>query len=231
MSDAMLYTPEGCVLYLDLRKPVNGKLLDYSGHGNHGVIYGARLNMELPCRGLEFDGKDDYVKVPYDSILKPNKYVAIEILFELRDVRLHGLFGEYYGHRVQTSSDNRLYCGVCLSDDNWYRMTGRYLDVGRVYHVVYVRDGTLIAQYVNGELDASMEVPDLDTVYGSLAWCVGAVTGRNVDYAEYYFSNSWICLVRLYNRALSAEEVKKCYEDIQMRILRRIVATRDVSVR
>ena len=91
----MLYTPPGCVLYLDLRKPIGDKLLDYSGHGNHGTIYGAKLNMELPCRGLEFDGEDDYVVIPYTDVLEPD-YITVEILLYVRVWR-DGDWDDYFG--------------------------------------------------------------------------------------------------------------------------------------
>ncbi|RLE49028.1 MAG: hypothetical protein DRJ18_00685 [Candidatus Methanomethylicota archaeon] len=61
----------GCVLWLEFREPGGDIAYDLSGKGNHGKIYGAKRRGYHFLQGLEFDGEDDYGKVPYSDTLKP----------------------------------------------------------------------------------------------------------------------------------------------------------------
>ena len=231
MSDAMLYTPHGCVLYLDLRKVDGNKVYDYSGHGNHGTIYGARLNQELPCRGLEFDGEDDYVKAsPYPSLSALTVEVVYYTPFRLGDVSgivqhvFHGelnkpfiKFDDRADHQrfeifLNTVGGGDTLYAPCVVERGWH-----------VLHFTY--NGSLMELYLDGVLIDSKE-----HAYG------GDVSAPSKVLLATYredggFSKLTMTLTRIYNRALSSDEVKKCFEDIQKRILRRIVAARDVSVR
>ena len=231
MSDAMLYTPHGCVLYLDLRKANGNKVYDYSGHGNHGVVYGARLNQELPCKGLEFDGEDDYVEVPYNTILDiTNDELTLEAVafpFEARTQQLiemssgtgsterkYGLYIHYtlgLGFEVQTDVGrvDKYYGEVKLK--KWGHFVGVY--DGELMR--WYLDGVEIASYPqSGNVVSRPDQPLHVGCFKTVSWFYGL-----------------ILLVRIYNRALTADEIKKCFEDVQKRILRRIVAARDVAVR
>jgi len=231
MSDAMLYTPPGCVLYLDLRKVDGNKVYDYSGHGNHGTVYGARLNQELPCKGLEFDGEDDYVHVPNTDVLKIYDVITVEGLIRIDELNRRNIVysdWDWPADRANVilfvESTNVVRFGIADKDQNSdfvYSVTK--LEAMKWYHLVGVFDGDFLYMYVNGMLDASKDT-SLTNIYGEGDM---KLIGRYFD----YYHRGIITLLRIYNRALTADEVKKCFEDIQRRILRRIVAARDVSVR
>lgn len=227
----MLYTPEGCVLYLDLRKPVGDKLLDYSGNGNHGVIYGARLSASEPCEGLVFDGVDDYVRVPYSDVLyawKDNSPCTFEVLVK-------PMFPIPPGEQkviLQYEDDvgvGRTMISVYV-DGYWYSYFGArdlkssvkaVKDAFTLVHLVY--DGSKLKMYVDGLFDVEHARSVDEGKVGDL------LIATHKRFTAYWHGS--ILLVRIYNRALTPQEVKKCYEDIQKRILRRIVATKDVTVR
>jgi len=231
MSDALLYTPPGCVLYLDLRKPVGDKLLDYSGHGNHGTIYGAKLSASEPCEGLVFDGVDDYVRVPYSDVLyawEGNSPCTFEVLVK-------PVFPIPPGeHKVILQYGDDVGIGRTMIsvyyDGCWYSYFGAgslkssvkaVKDAFTLVHLVY--DGSKLKMYVDGLFDVEDTRSVDEGKVGDL------LIAMHKEFTDYWHGS--ILLVRIYNRALSAEEIKRCYEDIQVRILRRIVSVRDVTVR
>jgi len=231
MSDAMLYTPSGCVLYLDLRKVYGDKVYDYSGHGNHGTIYGAKLNMELPCRGLEFDGEDDFVEVPHSDVIQPTRQATIEELIYPRGPGSHPSDGEMIvnkenSYEVARTPEGEIKWAFMNNETwNWVR-TGYVVPLRTWSHVVVVYESAdSIKTYGDGVLvhEGSFGSGDIKASTYSLKVAARELTAT--------FFEGIITLVRIYNRALSSDEVKKCFEDIQRRILRRIVAARDVSVR
>ena len=214
MSDAMLYTPHGCVLYLDLRKPVGDKLFDYSGHGNHGTIYGAKLNQELPTRGLEFDGVDDYVKVPHNDIFNVQAH-SVEILLYERTFRAW----DYFAGLVRKGDEITYSFEVVLYGNGevkvWLKAGGKdygfslgTISLKRWYHIAYSYDCSFVKTYLNGSLtDSTPFAEALDINTKELRIAEGGNIGRRTPHGI-------MLLVRIYNRALSSDEIKKCFEDI-----------------
>jgi len=222
VSDALLYTPSGCVLYLDLRKPVGNKLLDYSGHGNIGTIYGARLEYRHPLWGLYFDGIDDYVSVPrsdslnvasitLEALVKPYTFLSTENPILDRN--------NYYAFGFK---DGKLW--------SWLRLptqprVGIAVEVGRWYHFVVTFADGVRNHYLNGNLvnSWSEDATEIE-LYDAVRMIIGA-NANDTDTEEKppsYFFHGFISLVRVYNRALTSEEVKRCYEDVKLRLLRRM---------
>ena len=55
---------DGLVGYWSFDEGEGSTAYDYSGHGNHGTIYGAQWVTGVAGTALSFDGSDDYVDVP-----------------------------------------------------------------------------------------------------------------------------------------------------------------------
>ncbi len=88
---------------------------------------------------------------------------------------------------------------------NWHRIPGPTIQVGRWYHVVLTYDGTM-KFYVDG------------TLYGSDTFTLvhDTVTplqiGRSATYGNYF--SGIVDEVRIYNRALSEEEILSHYQQL-----------------
>ncbi len=201
-----------------------------SAGDNNGTIYGAQWTTGQIDGALEFDGVDDYVDVgdPVDESLdfgaddsftllawiksdKAKRYSAI--VDKRRSTGTGGVFKEGYNlgvhlgvieFGVEDVSGNRtsiLHSGATvLNDDTWH-------------HVVAVRDtqtGELRA-YVNGFADAPAVT---DSTTATLATSKSFQIGRRDTTAHgsnlNYFGGK-IDDVRVYDRALSAEEVQELY--------------------
>jgi len=222
MSDALLYTPSGCVLYLDLRKSVGDKLLDYSGHGNAGTIYGARLEYRHPLWGLSFDGVDDYVEVPHSDVLSLTRF-TIEVVLHVNEVKRMGVVRKGYGGRqnylLRLLEDGRILFYLETDVDSYYLYSVDKYGVKQFHVIHYVFDGDYSSGYLDARYQGRLKVDgNVKTNPDPLTIAVERPTATG--YMNYL--DGVVALVRIYNRALTAEEVKRCYEDIKLRLLRRM---------
>lgn len=191
---------------------------------NHGTLNGSPLfGPGRIGQGLSFDGVDDYVTIPDSShwdFAGKERTLALWIKADARDYpgccpmffeNFSGgdpgtgwnlLIGDdpdnhlSFDHRAapNLSSPNRaqLVSSMPLNDNNWR-------------HVVITMDGSEARLYINGVLDDTDSYAQLiDQPPGLM------IMGRHTSGGKYY--KGLMDDVRIYNRALSAEEVQRLYE-------------------
>jgi uncharacterized delta-60 repeat protein len=207
---------DGLVAYY----PFNGNANDWSGNGNNGTVIGATLipdRFGIPNAAYSFDGVSDIITVPdfpgadanahtmsiwmqansWTNIPSPNPYVDI--------------FGKDNG----VSGTRQWVCqGLQTGQIKWavFTSTGEYdlvsasqLQTGQWYQVVTVWDGTNESVFINGTFDSSIPAPGT-LVQGSAPVRIGG----NPDDAQQFFGGN-LDDVRIYNRALSSNEVATLY--------------------
>jgi len=181
---------------------------DRSGQGNHGAITNMNTST-APTAGmvgqaLEFDGSDDIVKITTSPISPPItismwlKYIsgrANDYFFWWANsgdplTRIHGEWGVQDFRIIDTDYDT-IIVDFTASSDVWN-------------HIVCVVEGTTATTYVNGQYDDQGSNASYDTTsYENL--------GIGARYTEQTHFGGFIDEVRIYNRALSADEVKRLY--------------------
>ena len=201
----------------------SGKWTDPSKFGNHGTPYGgARPVMICPgVMGFEFDGSNGYVDCGSDESLNITAEGTLICWFKaFRNNVIQALVAKQESTYEYTTSyalrlyynkfDVRLGDGSNLQDvfyagvetDKWCMFAG-------------VWDGTSIELYVDGELkevNSQAITPYVNTV--SLTMSTEATT-------RVHFFNGLIAQPRIYNRALSADEIREnMYKSPIYRMLR-----------
>jgi len=170
---------------------------------------------------LDFDGSSDHIDIPQNSTLDIDTTftIAFWVYFTSQQATCY-LINNYQGtggqsgdsiliHSNSSGSGNTIEAHI---DDNsnptsWATTTVLAPDVW--YHVALVRNyGTDDAKvYINGELDSSQTDTASTSVTSDRDWCFGAkaegVSSENFD--------GLLDDIRIYNRALSASEVKRLY--------------------
>ena len=63
---------------------------DESGHGNDGTIHGATWTTGISGKALNFDGVDDYVRIPDSASMDVTEEVTVEVWARIEDVPLSG---------------------------------------------------------------------------------------------------------------------------------------------
>ncbi|MGC8981520.1 MAG: LamG-like jellyroll fold domain-containing protein [Minisyncoccia bacterium] len=229
-SDKNLNTfQSGLVLYIpfDNIDSANGKALDNSGFNNNGTIYSSTTictNYPTPPSGcpqlvdgkvgkaLSFDGVDDYVEVPDSPSLKLVSAGTIAVWVYQRTA------AEFKGGICKAVTTAWIYTDYGIVQRNaqgWYGVIANGISSNSIgvalsslntwYFLVFTWDGTYLRLYVNGKLAKS----GTQTITPRISnnpfrigpW--GTIT-NTID--------GLIDEVRVYNRALSAEEIKVLYE-------------------
>jgi hypothetical protein len=199
-----------CVLYLPFYKygAEQQKIWDVSGNNNHGTIYGATPG-EL---GWSFDSTDDYVRLSDSESLRPS---SISFLAWVRGNQWTNTYNSVVskeetqkGYTLLVKSNGLLAVYIQLDGgaEISYNGTGLYaLNTGIWYCLAFTYDGSTLRGYVNAELDKQVTggtaiVHSTNVLYIGMSY----FTSRNF--------NGLIDEVRIWNRALSAIEVRNNYE-------------------
>ena len=181
--------------------PFDGDAQDESGNSTHGTITGAGYTGSQVCVGLEFDGSDDYVTLANpDGILNLKYAVTMEAWIYL--TTLTGGFQHIYDN--SSSHCLSVYDGKLAmeSSGGWWYSAATSLNAGEWYHVVGTYSGTEKKLYINGELELS----------ASQMGSMGSGSTSRISHPSYEF-NGIIDEVKVYTRALSAEEIADAYEE------------------
>jgi len=200
----------GLVLYLDFNELGGNKCLDLSGYKNDGTIYGAQRSI-LRTGGLNFDGENDHIEIPHDPSINPTKEltVAAWVKSATENWNVHAWIvserNAYIMHPVKDSKVILFY----IYDTGWHYVS--YVPTFDIrewhYYVGTYKDGYL-RLYIDGELVAGPVGPygDINVDPGSLY--IGC---DDLVEAPGRYGKGVIDEVRIYNRALSQDEIRSLY--------------------
>jgi PGF-CTERM protein/uncharacterized repeat protein (TIGR01451 family) len=209
-SPAMAQASTDAVLILHFDEGSGTIAKDASGHGNDGTIYGATWVVGKHEKALEFDGRDDYVDIGNIgltdnwavSFLAKSESVSEEVYYPIgtggTDKGI-GMGGTY--HTI--SNDFYVFDGSTVLHGGPSVITGTW------YYVSTVKKGSNYEIYVNGNSVINGNCGDIDITDLNI--------GRRSD--DYWYFNGIIDEVRIYNRALTTDEIKALYEGIRTELI------------
>ena len=163
---------------------------------------------------VTFDGTNDYLSFPYTQS-NPNLF-SVETVFyhtaHSSDTNIgHILVMPYNGSNAWIYSLNGTDSKLQLRHHNYSASSTSYnvayttgLDLNKWYHTVATDDGTNVKLYVNGEL-VKTQASATSTTNGTMTCKVGSWPTSNTSFA------GDIPVVKIYNRALTADEVRNNY--------------------
>ncbi len=182
--------------------------LDASGNGNNGTLVNmtpANAVMGVIGQALSFNGTNQYVNVGINNMPAINGPQTISLWMRyssvpttIQDLFSHWGNNAYSQLSFRSPTDFGLHRGGggAVVDSSVIPSPGAW------HYIVYTYDGTTNRIYVDGvQTGASTNVPDIGaTQYADIAsWSGGELFNGSIDD------------VRIYNRALSAAEVKQLY--------------------
>mgnify|MGYP000850970264 CR=1 FL=1 len=231
---------DGLVGYWNFDKIEDGMVEDSSGNGNHGLVMGEVELVDGICgNGLKFDGSTTYVRIPMNSSLQSRDAITIEVCIyptPPHQEEYGGIINNINGYGADAKS--RLL--VRDSGTLWVQYYGCYGSKGTFIgpnvingawnHVVYVYDGTEEVFYLNGQKRTSSPYSELLPI-GDSPLIIGWGHGRT------YHFNGIIDEVKIYNRALSQDEIEDIFKgDIVIQVptydekLKRLYETYDLTL-
>ena len=192
--------------------PFDGNANDISGNKNHGTVYGATLVSGISGQCYSFDGVDDYITTFTDNTVLNSSLSISAWVYPLSA-------GESYGRIIDKTNNstsatagimmylnNSPYIIVSLNNIN-LSSTASSVPYNTWTHLCVTIDNSGVAIiYINGIQNASKTIglpSSINNVYPFTIGNRANATDRTFD--------GKIDDVRIYNRVLSAEEIKILY--------------------
>jgi len=206
---------DSCVLWISGRgsRRQDSVLNDLSKKGNNGVIHGATwVNTPLGHSALSFDGSNDYVDCGNDESLNIADAITIEAWVKpqfnsqnrrilIKTIGTGSLYA--YSIAVRTTGKFIFFIGATNGTYRIVEGTTTYSS-NNWYHVVATYDGAQLKLYVNSEMDNTPTNVSTNIITTDGILDIGGGTGLECW-------KGLIDEVRIYNRALSAKEIKEQY--------------------
>jgi hypothetical protein len=192
---------------------------DSSGHGNDGIIYGATWTPDIFGFALQFDGIDDYVEAPksvsLDDITSEITLTAwVNISTGTRQTILDRFLCGTVNERSfefdidSTGEVNFSLCGDgSVGDSVWLKSAG-VVSPDTWTHLAAASDGTTMKIYINAVQDLNTEIPPSGIHVSAANLNIGRWLYASPN-DWYYPFNGKLDEVRIYNRVLSENEIKK----------------------
>jgi uncharacterized repeat protein (TIGR01451 family) len=207
-SPAIAHASSDAVLILHFDEGSGTIAKDESGNGNDGTIHGAKWVGGKYGKALEFDGKADYVESSLNSAL--NSDLTIEFWMksdysasdQQRMVDL-GTSGSR-GFQLCMFTNGNLMIDNSGGPSSTVSTSSSYND-GIWHHITGVREGSNYYLYVDGSY--------IDSTTGAIPSYNYLHIAKIAENWGYF--NGIIDEVRIYNRALTADEIKAHYEGKQ----------------
>ena len=202
---------DSCVLHLPMNEDEGSVVYDHSRYGNNGQIVGANWTQGKFGKALSFDGVDDYVEVPDSAELRPGTGEFSVFLWVYPPATIINDYPEFIRKEDTTTAAHYHILG--LLKDSWPTISlGKIQDANgnkaEVFYTIETEKWVFLGftwkpptlrVYYNGEEIESYT----NTAIGEVAPDDPIYIGKQL--------NSLIDEVRIYNRALSEEEIKSLY--------------------
>ncbi len=202
---------------------LNGNALDSSGNGNDGTEQGgvAVTNKGRFQQAYEFDGVDDFIDVSDDDTLDLNVSFTLSAWVNAKEEPISntGLIDKYQNDGNQRSwrwtlSQNEInivlaQIGSSGDTDRSFNNCG-ITEFNKWTHLAVTKDVAAISYYKNGVF-CDTDTTTSDTLFKTSEDVFIGFERQN----EVYFNGS-IDEVRIYNRSLSAEEVREVFNETKI---------------
>jgi hypothetical protein len=206
-----------------------GTIANDTAGGHNGTINGAAWAAGKVGGALSFDGVNDYIRVPDNPSVRFTQNSSFTLCTWINPISTNGqgaLLSKW-----QTDSRSGLFTytmewwkanevigfGACNSGHSYVYPASPdgIAPVGVWSHIACVYDNRNMRIYVNGELEASGYFPYSTTNVADNDLGIGALITSGV---ERYFGGT-LDDVRIYNRALTADEIKNIPEPATIMLL------------
>jgi hypothetical protein len=214
---------------------LKGSLLaDKTPYENDGIIHGATFatdRMGQPNKCMYFDGIDDYIdcgkNIKISNLINSN-YKTISVWANILkasssgDLRQRVIFlpknldNTAFG--ITGDSDNKIY-GYYRSTADIFSTLNSNEDftIGNWKHICLTQNKTTIKIYVNGVEKNSANNAGIGNNDNTANIIIGSYDGANGSRSQFF--NGYIDDVRIYNRALSQEEITLLYNSYNPKIV------------
>jgi hypothetical protein len=193
---------QSCVGYWKFDE-VSGNIKDWSGNGNTGTAYNLTYSQAGKFgNSCSFNGTTSYVDCGSGASLNITDTVTTEAWVNPNSTSGERFIVNKHDQKYALEVNNNYFRSIIYDGSFTYLSSISTFQIGNWYHIAMTYDRIKERLYVNGLLDNSMSLTSAIQT-GTTLWI-----GKHIS--VYYFSGK-IDDVRIYNRALSAQEIKRHY--------------------
>lgn len=221
----------GLVLYLTFDE-FGGKVADASGHGNHADVFNARhSDTGRHAGGCHLDGDGDYLRIANSDSVEITDHLTLAVWIKC-DSFGPGGYGNEEGHIIKKGDPlwwNPSYgLGFRKGNRRAKFVVGHprvgttrggadlhgesLLKAGRWHHLVGTYDGETAKLYVDGRLDVAKRYKGTLRPDRAPVMIGGGKLFSTNGFANHFAITGTIDEVRIYNRALRADEVEVLFK-------------------
>lgn len=225
----MSYITDNLILYFDGSNNTgipewhnNSSLLwkDLSGNNNDGIVSAASL------------WQDDHVSFNDDGWINCGQHnysnITLEVLCRFDTIisttEGNPVVGNWQSGGYGIQQREAKYTTNYNINGTWYHCLGNDVEINTIVHLTSTYDGNVIKLYENGvEINSLSITGNIQTPSGSTVFAIGTnPSGSSMSSTESELLNGDVFLVRLYDRALTSEEILTNYQDSQNRKIPKI---------
>jgi len=203
---------QGLVAYWKFDEGEGDIVFDEVTNTMDGTIHGATWTTGKVNSALVFDGDDDYVEIPYDAGLAVSAGVSLSVWVKPLNVNPGEIVSKrsYGGYRL-AYHNKRFMLSVATETNPPTDCVSGIHESGDWHHVVGTYDGSTMTIYVDGKLEGFKGWSG-DIVIRSDPLYIGR---RVIGGKDGFYFNGAIDEIRIYNRALTEDEIKELYQQGQ----------------
>jgi len=199
----------GRVLYLPFNEGSGTKTRDLSLYQNHGTISGASWVTGKIGMGLSFDGSNDDVAISDSNSLDITSQITIAFWMYANDTSGWrtpiNKAGTFHSEYLRGAGNKFKWFITFVGGAQTFNSNTNVNDLlGAWHHIVFTYDGSYMRIYIDGKLDAIRAITDILAVNTAILYL------GSQNHTDQWFSGK-LDEVFIFNRALSAEEIRTLY--------------------
>ena len=189
---------------------------DLSKRGNNGTLTNGPTFDSANGGSIVFDGTNDYVSITRNSSITPN-YISVCGWIKINS-KSSNQFLLALPRSVNGGASYMMYYSLSLDGFVAYARTNSTgtiqttstfsPDTGRWYFLSMTSNGSNLILFIDGEFEASLSFSSVLEYSGSTVLRIGSYDNQGTP----TYTNGNIPLTQIYNRALSAQEIKQNYK-------------------
>jgi hypothetical protein len=215
---------DGLVLHLDASNKLSysgsgNTWYDLSAYSNNATFVDSPSSQILPQAYFNFDGVNDYMTIPRSSSISPVSAITQEVWFNFAPIPNTSVFiGLQYGSSYNNTyalfkESSLLYGGVNVSGSlNVIGVGISNISANKWVHFVHTFDGSTQKLYLDGVLQNSASLSgSIQYDSNNTRIVIGADDNGGYNSGTGAFHIGKLNQVKIYNRALSSEEITRNY--------------------
>jgi hypothetical protein len=203
---------------------LNGNAQDRSGNANHGEVHEATLTTDRagnPNSAYSFNGTTSYIEIQdSDSLDEVNNLTMAAWVYRTGNCPSENdacmIFNKEHSHEWAIKSGNTLQYAIKIQGSWAWRNTGVVIPQNQWVHVAFTFDGTTLKVYKDKVEQQGVPQPSNSGPVdpsNELARIGGRTRGSGSSFQDHSTFNGKIDEVRLYKRALTADEIGVLFDE------------------